>query len=153
MATAAFRRPDKLVSAGAWMLETGHRTLLAVTGGRFPRTIVGMQPVELHTVGRRSGQRRSTMLTAPICEEDRIVIIASKGGHTQHPDWYKNLVANPDVEITVGDRTRAMRARTAGPEERAELWPRVVSVYRGYEAYQRNTDREIPVVICEPRPA
>ena len=62
------RPPNKLIDIGAWMLENGHRTLLKLSGGRFPRTFLGMQPVELHTIGRKSGQRRSTMLTAPICE-------------------------------------------------------------------------------------
>jgi deazaflavin-dependent oxidoreductase (nitroreductase family) len=110
-----------------------------------------MQPVELHHTGRTSGKARATLLTAPILEPDRVVLVASKGGHPDHPDWYENIAANPDVELTVGDERRAMRARTASSEERAELWPRVVSVYRGYEGYQRSTDREIPVVILEPR--
>lgn len=144
------RTPDKAIEVGAWVLEHGHRALLAVTGGRFPRRVLGMQPVELHTTGRRSGQRRSTMLTAPVCEEDRVVLVASKGGHREHPDWYRNLVANPDVEVTVDGRTRPLRARTATAEEKAELWPTIVAAYRGYDGYQRNTDREIPVVICEP---
>ncbi len=144
------RTPDKAIEVGAWVLEHGHRALLAVTGGRFPRRVLGMEPVELHTTGRRSGQRRSTMLTAPICEEGRVVLVASKGGHREHPDWYRNLVANPEVEVTVGGRTRPLRARTATPAEKAELWPAIVAAYRGYDAYQRNTDREIPVVICEP---
>src|SRR5688572_32016067 len=67
----AMRTPDRMIAVAAWLLENGHRALLAVTGGRFPTTVAGMQPVELHTTGRRSGQRRSTLLTAPICEEDR----------------------------------------------------------------------------------
>lgn len=144
------RTPDKVIEVGAWMLEHGHRSLLKLTGGRFPRTVLGMPPVELHTVGRKSGQRRSTMLTAPVCEEGRVVLIASKGGHQDHPDWYKNLAANPAVELTVDGRTRPMRARTASPEEKAALWPTIVAAYRGYDGYQRNTERSIPVVICEP---
>lgn len=110
-----------------------------------------MQTVELHAVGRKTGERRSTLLTAPVCEEDKVVLVASKGGSQDHPIWYKNLVANPDVEITIGDRTRPMRARTATGDERAELWERVVEAYKGYAGYQRNTEREIPVVVCEPR--
>lgn len=133
------------------MLENGHRTVLTLTGGRFPKRVLGMQPVELHHTGRTSGQPRSTMLTAPIFEPDRVVLIASKGGHPDHPDWYKNLVAHPDVELSANDDRRAMRARTATGEERAELWSRAVSAYRGYAGYQRNTDREIPVVVLEPR--
>ena len=143
------RTPDKMIDLGAWSLEQGHRALLKLTGGRFPRTVQGMQPVELHTVGRTSGLRRSTMLTAPIIDEDRLVVIASKGGHTDHPDWYKNLEANPDVEVTVNGETRAMRARTASPEEKSVLWPQVVAEYKGYDGYQRNTKRDIPVVIIE----
>lgn len=133
------------------MLENGHRTVLTLTGGRFPKRVLGMQPVELHHTGRTSGQPRSTMLTAPIFEPDRVVLIASKGGHPDHPDWYKNLVAHPDVELSANDQRRAMRARTANGDERAALWSRAVSAYRGYEGYQRNTDREIPVVVLEPR--
>jgi deazaflavin-dependent oxidoreductase (nitroreductase family) len=133
------------------MLENGHRVLLKLTGGRFPRSVMGMQPVELHTIGRKSGQRRSTLLTAPICDDGRIVLIASKGGHSDHPDWYKNLRANPDVEITLKEQTLPMRARTAEGAERAAMWPTIVARYKGYDGYQRNTDREIPVVICEPR--
>ena len=144
------RTPDKVAEIGGWMLENGHRTLLKLSGGRFPRRIMGMQTLELHTIGRTSGLRRSTMLSAPICEPDRIVVVASKGGHQHHPDWYKNLAANPLVEITLDDRTRPMRARTASPEEKAVLWPQITKAYRGYAGYQRNTDRDIPVVICEP---
>ena len=79
-----------------------------------------------------------------------MVLVASKGGHSDHPDWYRNLTADPRVEITRDGDTTPMVARTATPEERAELWPRIVASYKGYEGYQRNTDREIPVVICEP---
>jgi deazaflavin-dependent oxidoreductase (nitroreductase family) len=141
---------DQSIEAGAWILEHGHRLLLALTGGRFPRTVMGMPPVELHTTGRQSGLRRSTMLTAPVCENGRVVLVASKGGHSDHPDWYKNLSANPEVEVTVNGSTTRMRARTASPEEKAELWPRITSTYKGYAGYQRNTSRDIPVVICEP---
>lgn len=144
------KTPDKVIELGAWCLEHGHRAVQSLTGGRFPKRMLGMQPIELHTIGRNSGQRRSTMLTAPIFEPDRIVIIASKGGHQDNPGWYKNLVKYPDVEITANGTTRPMRARTANPEERAELWPVVTAAYKGYAGYQRNTDREIPVVICEP---
>jgi deazaflavin-dependent oxidoreductase (nitroreductase family) len=147
------RQPDRVIGAGAWMLEHGHRLVLAVSGGRFPRTILGMTPIELHVLGRKSGKRYSTMLTAPIVEDGRIVVVASKGGSQDHPDWYKNLVANPDIEVTVDHETKPMRARTATAEEKAELWPRAVAAYKGYAGYQRNTDRDIPVVICEPRSA
>ena len=141
---------DKAIEAGAWVLEHGHRALLTLSGGRFPKKVAGMQAVELVTIGRKTGQRRATLLTSPIYGEDRVVLVASKGGHSDNPIWYKNLAANPEVEITAGDRTRKMRARTASPEEKAALWPELVKVYKGYDGYQRNTTRDIPVVICEP---
>jgi deazaflavin-dependent oxidoreductase (nitroreductase family) len=145
------KTPDKVIEAGAWALETGHRTLLTLTGGRFPKTILGMTPVELRTLGRKSGEWRSTLLSAPICDEQRVVVVASKGGHQDHPQWYKNLAVNPDVEVIVDGETRTLRARTASPDEKAALWPHIVKTYKGYEGYQRNTARDIPVVICEPR--
>jgi deazaflavin-dependent oxidoreductase (nitroreductase family) len=91
------------------------------------------------------------MLTAPIHEPDRLVLVASKGGDDRHPDWYHNVVAHPDIEITDRGETRKMRARTATAEEKAELWPQIVAAYKGYAGYQKRTGRDIPVVICEPR--
>jgi deazaflavin-dependent oxidoreductase (nitroreductase family) len=132
-------------------MNRAHRAVLSLSRGRLLSTAFGMAAVELHTVGRRSGQRRSTMLTAPINEHHRVVLVAPKGGDDRYPDWYCNLVAEPDVELTVGGRTRAMRARTASASEKAELWPRIVAAYKGYAGYQRRTRRDIPVVICEPR--
>lgn len=142
---------DNAASAGGWILENSHRALLAITGGRFPKRLMGMQTVELHTVGRKSGQRRSTMLTAPLFSKDRIVVVASKGGHSAHPDWYRNLAADPNVEITVDGATSKWTAHTATKQEKNELWPQIVRAYKGYDGYQRRTDRDIPVVICEPR--
>ncbi len=144
---------DKSIAAGAWVLENGHRALLKLTGGRFPKKVAGMQPVELVTIGRKTGQRRPTLLTSPLYSEDRVVLVASKGGYSDDPIWYKNLAANPEVEINVDGRTRKMRARTASPDEKATLWPELVKVYKGYDGYQKNTTRDIPVVICEPAPA
>jgi deazaflavin-dependent oxidoreductase (nitroreductase family) len=144
---------DRMIEAGAWTLEHGHRALLKLSGGRFPKHVAGMQPVEIHTIGRKTGLRRSTLLTSPSYSEERVVLVASKGGYSDDPIWYKNLAANPEFEITVDGRTRKMRARTASAEEKATLWPELVKVYKGYDGYQRNTTRDIPVVICEPVPA
>jgi deazaflavin-dependent oxidoreductase (nitroreductase family) len=128
-----------------------HRAALKVSGGRLGKQVFGMPAVELHTTGRRSGQRRSVMLTAPILEPGRVVLVASKGGDDRHPDWYRNLVDDPEVEVTVDGETTPMRARTADPAEKAELWPTIVAAYKGYAGYQRRTERDIPVIICEPR--
>ena len=80
-----------------------------------------------------------------------MVLVASKGGDDRDPDWYRNLIAQPDIELTMAGQRRPMRARRASPQEKAELWPRVVAAYAGYGGYQRRTERDIPLVICEPR--
>jgi deazaflavin-dependent oxidoreductase (nitroreductase family) len=101
------------------------------------------------TIGRKSGQRREV----PLCylaDGDRVLLVASQGGLPTNPQWYLNIQANPDVQIRTGRTTRRMRARTAKPAERAELWPRLVDLYTDYASYATWTDREIPVVICEP---
>ena len=132
-------------------MNTLHRLIWKVSGNRLLQNPMGMPAVELHTTGRKSGQRRTVILTAPIHDESRVVVIASKGGDDRNPDWYTNLVADPDIEITRDGTTAPYRARTATPEEKAEMWPVVVEKYKGYAGYQRKTDRDIPVVICERR--
>lgn len=140
-----------VVDLGHRMLNAVHRGILAVTGGRLGGRIGSMPVVELHTTGRTSGRRRSVLLTAPVHDGSAYVLVASKGGDDRHPAWYLNLLADPDVELTVAGTTIPMRARTASADERARLWPRITRAYRGYAGYQRRTAREIPVVICEPR--
>jgi deazaflavin-dependent oxidoreductase (nitroreductase family) len=128
-----------------------HRTVLWASRGRLLDSAFGMQTVELHTVGRKSGQRRSVLLTAPISKPGLVVLVASKGGDDRDPDWYRNLVANPAIHLTVHGHEAPWTARTATPEEREALWPTITSAYGGYAAYQKRTARTIPVVICEPR--
>jgi deazaflavin-dependent oxidoreductase (nitroreductase family) len=143
--------PPSVTDLGFKVASRAHRAVLRLTGGRVGGTVIGMPAVQLCTTGRRSGQPRWTMLTAPVAGEDRVVLVASKGGADRDPDWYRNLVANPDVEVVIAGRRRLMRARTASPQERAELWPLVVAANPGYDGYQRRTRREIPLIICEPR--
>ncbi len=128
-----------------------HRLVWAVSGHRLLKNPFGMLAVELHTTGRKTGQPRTVILTTPIHDESRVVVVASKGGDDRHPDWYSNLVAQPEVEITMNGKRAPYRARTATPEEKAELWPIVVAAYKGYAGYQRKTERDIPLVICEAR--
>ncbi|WP_255791789.1 nitroreductase family deazaflavin-dependent oxidoreductase [Mycobacteroides abscessus] len=131
-------------------LENSHRAIWKASRGRLAQQAFGMQSLELHTIGRKSGHRHSTILTAPIYAPDRMVLVASKGGSSFHPDWYKNLVANPLVDITIGGQTRPYATRTATPEEKSQLWPLVIKAFPGYGGYQQNTDRDIPLVICVP---
>jgi deazaflavin-dependent oxidoreductase (nitroreductase family) len=127
-----------------------HRSLFNATKGRIGGRIGKMEAVILTTTGRKTGEKRQSMLTAPIIEGDTVVLVASYGGGPKHPQWYLNLTANPSVEITRKGKTTKMSARTATSEERAELWPRVVAAYKGYAGYQEKTDREIPLVIFNP---
>jgi len=142
-----------LTDIGFKVLNETHRATLRLSGGRIGRSAYGMSVVELHTVGRKTGQTRVTVLTSPLHDEDRVVLVASKGGNDRNPQWYGNLTANPDVEILIDGERRELRARTASADERKELWPQILRAYKGYGAYQERTDRQIPVVICEPRPA
>ena len=132
------------------IVNTVHQSLFTATSGRIGGSIMGMEALILTTTGRKSGQRRRNMLTTPIVDGDRIVLVGSWGGDARHPMWFLNLQANPDVEITRAGGTRPYRARVATDAERAELWPRVTSKYSGYGDYQTKTEREIPLVICEP---
>jgi deazaflavin-dependent oxidoreductase (nitroreductase family) len=140
-----------LADIGLKAMSGLHRAVVHLSGGLVLGSAFGMPVVELHTVGRTSGLPRSTMLTAPVVDGDRVVLVASKGGDDRDPDWYRNLVAHPEIELTMAGRRRPMRARRASPQEKAQLWPRVVAAYRGYGGYQRRTSRDIPLVICEPR--
>ena len=102
----------------------------------------------LTTTGRKSGQPR----TVPLCflpQGEDIVLVASQGGLPSNPQWYYNIKANPDVQIEIGKQAAGYKARVAQPDERAELWPKLVDLYADFDTYQAWTEREIPVVICE----
>ncbi|MGR2754024.1 nitroreductase/quinone reductase family protein [Agromyces arachidis] len=146
MASTGAVRGDRAMT----MLSRFHRRVIRASRGRLGWRIARMPALELHAVGRHSGLPRSVILSAPIAEPERIVLVASKGGADRHPAWYLNVVANPDVVIEQRDGRRKMRARTASPDERAELWPRIAAAYPVYARYQARTRREIPLVVCEP---
>src|SRR5450755_8926 len=102
----------------------------------------------LTTIGRKSGEKRTTPLIYA-ADGDRYVIIASKGGAPDNPGWYENLAKTPDVELQVKDEVFAARARTAQGEERARLWKKANEVWPHYDEYATKTKREIPVVVLE----
>lgn len=133
------------------VMNTLHRGLLKITGGRLGWRTGGMPVLELTTTGRKSGQLRTVMLTSPVQESNAIVIVASRGGGDHHPAWFLNLRDHPDVEVAfAGKPKESMQARVATSEERAALWPRVTATYKGYAGYQTRTEREIPLVLLEP---
>lgn len=129
----------------------GHTRIYRATRGRVGHRVPFSPPVLLlEHVGAKSGTKRTSPLVY-VEDGDDVVLVASKGGHPKHPAWYHNLRANPDVTIQVGPRRRAVRARVAEPAERGRLWSKAVKVYGGYRGYQERTDREIPLVVLEPR--
>ncbi|MEM9513767.1 MAG: nitroreductase family deazaflavin-dependent oxidoreductase [Actinomycetota bacterium] len=139
-----------MTDIGMKVMSGTHRAVRAASGGRWGNTVSSMPVVELHTVGRKSGRPRTTMLTAPIIDDGTYVIVASKGGDDRDPDWYRNLVAEPKVALTVDGTKTEFTAHVADDAEKAELWPRIVEAYDGYGKYQERTDRDIPVVVCTP---
>jgi deazaflavin-dependent oxidoreductase (nitroreductase family) len=145
------RVPRRLIDVGFKSLNLVHRTVLRATGARVGSSAFGLTFVELHTTGRTSGRERTALLVAPVLDEERIVLVASKGGDDRDPEWLKNLLVHPDVDVTIRRERRAMRARVATKAEEDELWPRVIAVYSPYASYRRRTKREIPLVLCEPR--
>ncbi|MEU4717090.1 nitroreductase family deazaflavin-dependent oxidoreductase [Micromonospora purpureochromogenes] len=108
----------------------------------------GVFTLLLTTRGRRSGKLRRTALIYGRDGDDYLVV-ASQGGAPQHPAWYLNLLADPEAEVQVGAETFAVRARTAGPEEKPRMWRTMVDIWPAYDDYQTRTDREIPVVVLE----
>ncbi len=125
-----------------------HRLILGVTRGKAGWTAGTMPVLELTTIGRKSGEPRSCLLTSPIQENGEIVIVGSRGGDDHHPAWYLNLLETPQVQVSYkGAPHKIMTARTANSEERARMWPIVAGAYKGYAGYQEKTSREIPLVI------
>jgi F420H(2)-dependent quinone reductase len=100
--------------------------------------------------GRKTGLLRTTPLVY-LEDGDRVVVVASQAGRPEHPMWYLNLLADPEVTVQVRKHRRSMRARVAEGEERTALWERLVDLYADYDSYQSWTERVIPVVVLEPR--
>ncbi|WP_447034959.1 nitroreductase family deazaflavin-dependent oxidoreductase [Streptomyces sp. DSM 118878] len=102
----------------------------------------------LTTIGRKSGEQRSTpLIYRPY--GDAVLVVASNGGADTPPLWYLNLQANPEVQVQIkGDRYTA-RARTASADEKPAMWRTMVATWPAYEEYQTKTDRSIPVVVLE----
>ena len=114
-----------------------HRVILGVTRGKAGWTAGNMPVLELTTIGRKSGEPRSCLLTSPIQENGEIVIVASRGGDDHHPAWYLNLLETPQVQVSYkGAPHKIMTARTADAQERARMWPIVAGAYKGYAGYQ-----------------
>ena len=127
-----------------------HTLTYRATRGLIGQHVPGLPPMLLlDHVGARSGTKRTNALVY-MRDEGNLVIVASKGGSPRNPAWFHNLRANPETTVRVGTRTMPVTARVATAAERRRLWPKVVELYGGYAAYQKRTQREIPLVILEP---
>ncbi|GLZ45333.1 nitroreductase [Actinomycetospora sp. NBRC 106375] len=123
------------------ILETGTTTGVEVRGA----------PIVLMTLrGARSGKLRYTPVMR-VEHDGSYAVVASKGGAPEHPVWYENLRAHPEIQLQDGETTRAYRAREVSGDERAQWWDRAVAAFPSYAEYQTKTDRQIPVFVLDPR--
>ena len=139
-----------------WMVKHANRYLSSggTEGHMYKINVPGRGEITapsllLTTTGRKSGER----FIFPLFygrDGDRYIVVASKGGAPEHPGWYRNLLAHPEVEVQVGTEKIKARARTAEGEERARLWKKALEFWPPYADYQLKTDREIPVVMLDP---
>ena len=129
-----------------------HTIAYRATGGLIGKHIPGVKApmLLLEHVGAKNGtKRRLPLLYIP--DGDAVAIIASKGGFEKHPAWFHNLRANPDTEVQIGREHRPVHARVAEGPERERLWDRAVALWPQYADYQQRTDRQIPVIVLDPR--
>ena len=123
--------------------KDGHMWDSTAVGGPGP-----LPTLLLTTTGRKSGQKHLVPLIYGKTQGG-VVVIASKGGAPEHPGWYRNLSANPDVDVQVGTEKFRARATTVEGAERAKLWGEMVKIYPPYTDYQQKTPRKIPVVVLK----
>jgi deazaflavin-dependent oxidoreductase (nitroreductase family) len=146
--TPSGEREEVFDSPRGWVAR--HVRRYVETEGKSGHRWQGVTTLLLTTRGRRTGKLRRTALIYGR-DEDRFLVVGSRGGAQHHPSWYLNLVEHPDVEVQVGPKTFAAHARTATPKEKPRLWRVMASIWPEYDRYQARTDRDIPVVILEPR--
>jgi deazaflavin-dependent oxidoreductase (nitroreductase family) len=128
-------------------MKAFNRQLIADFRARDPK-IAGRRLLLLTTTSARSGQPHTTPMTYTT-DGDRVLVIASNAGAARHPDWYRNLVANPTVTVELPDETFQARATTAQGKERERLWALIVAQMPFFNDHQAQVSREIPVVILE----
>jgi deazaflavin-dependent oxidoreductase (nitroreductase family) len=118
-------------------------------GGRVGGPFAGAPLLLLHTVGAKSGQERVNPVMYRAVGDD-LAVFASKAGAPTNPDWYYNLLANPQVRAEIGTETVAATARVAGPQERDRIWTAHKEANPGFADYEQKTTRQIPVIILQP---
>ena len=142
--------PEDLNPFGRDLFGQEHVRVYRETGGEQGYHWRGTTILLLTSTGRVSGGDRTTPLIYR-SDRDRWVVVASKGGSPDHPDWYKNLEATPDAVIQVKREQTPVRAHAARDTERTRLWQAMTEVWPAYRDYQLKTERAIPVVVLERR--
>ena len=127
-----------------------HSALYRLTSGALGAKLGGRPMLLLTTTGRKSGKPRTTPLQY-MHDGENMVVVASNGGNQHHPAWWWNIEANPEATAQAGKATQRVRAETANEQERARLWPILVEAYPGYQGYEDETERTVPVVILRPQ--
>ena len=111
----------------------------------------GPPTLRLWTTGRVSGVERAVLLLY-LDDGERVIVVGSFGGHSEHPQWWQNLLAEPDCRIWSAARgAEDMTASELDGEEREQVWERLIGMYSPYAGYQRKTSRRIPLVALSPR--
>jgi deazaflavin-dependent oxidoreductase (nitroreductase family) len=123
----------------------GHVRLYRLSNGKFGGTVVGLPVALVTTTGRKTGKPR-TVPVASFEDNGDVLVIASYGGNSQHPAWFNNMMAKPEVTVQVGGRVYPARAEVVSGPERERLWKMVVDRAPNFAEYQKKTTREIPVV-------
>jgi deazaflavin-dependent oxidoreductase (nitroreductase family) len=118
-------------------------------GGKVGGGFDGAPMLLLHTTGAKSGKARVNPVVYQ-ADDGHYVVFASKAGAPSDPDWFRNITANPDVTIEVGDRTIPVHARVAEGDERERLWSKQKELMPGFAEYEQKAGRTIPVVVLEP---
>ena len=126
-----------------------HVWLYMTSNGRIAKNFSGSPCCMVVMTGRKTGKKRTIPLIY-IPNGEEVILIASQGGMDIHPVWYRNLLADPHVEIIADGKRRKMVVRQADDAEKAERWPIAVAVYKDFNEYQARTDRDIPLMICTP---
>jgi deazaflavin-dependent oxidoreductase (nitroreductase family) len=137
---------DNYTPPDVTLLGEDHVRAYQESGGEVGYLWNGVPTLLLTTTGRHSGQPRTTpLIFAP--DADDYLVVASMGGAPDHPQWYRNLLANPKAQIQVKADVFPVTARTASPEEKPRLWSIVRDAWPNYDVYQSRTERVIPVVV------
>ena len=127
-----------------------NRAAIRLSGGRVGWAYKGTPIIEVTTTGRRSGEPRTTLLSAVAERDGAFVVIGSRGGDAKHPAWFLNMRDNPAVTVRNRSGAQQMTARLAEGDERADLWTLAAAEGEHYARFQRRTDRQFPVVVLEP---